>query len=319
MNSTQVLVIQHVACEPPGLIAEMLKARRAMIQFARPFRGERIPRRISDYAGLVVMGGPMGVHEQDRHPFLRHEVRLIEDALSHHRPILGVCLGSQLLAAALGASVTPGPQKEIGWHTVTLAQAAATDPLWHGLPESFSAFHWHGDVFELPRDATRLAWSKSTECQAYRYDQCAYGLLFHLEVTDRMVARMVRVFRRELRLAGLREGSVLEGVAEHGARLQIIGRAVFDRWAALLNGRLLPGTIPGQIRIKRVYDPAAPGDGARFLVDRLWPRGMKKDALRLDGWLKELAPSDGLRRWFDPNLPSGPDFARGISPNLRRG
>ncbi|MFO1515077.1 MAG: DUF488 family protein [Verrucomicrobiota bacterium] len=304
-----ICVIQHVAAEPPGLIAEVLKANGIALNFVRPFRGETVPTRLGDHSGLVVMGGPMGVYEQDQFPFLRREIRLIQDAVNRQRPVLGVCLGSQLLAAALGASVTPGQRKEIGWHPVTLSRAAARDSLLHDLPESFTAFHWHGDVFQLPAKATSLAWSNLTEHQAFHFGESAYGFLFHLEVTEPLVKRMTRIFRAEMRQAGVSAESVLTGVPQHLLRLQDIGRAVFGRWAALVNGQSSATTTP-TLRAKRVYEPSAPDDGARFLVDRLWPRGVRKDSLRLDGWLKGLAPSDALRRWFGHDPVRWPEFRR---------
>ncbi len=310
MSKTTVYAIQHVAVEPPGLISEMLKARGIGIEPIRPFKGDRVPRRMGSRAGLVVMGGPMGVDEQKQYPFLQAEFHLIQDALKEEKPILGVCLGSQLLAAALGVPVTRGKQKEIGWHPVTLGRVAAHDVLWHGLPESFVAYHWHGDVFELPRAATPLAWSKLTDCQAFRHGDLAYGFLFHLEVTERIIQRMTRTFRRELREAGLNERHTLHGVAEYLPGLHTIGRAVFGRWAALVNGETDAQPDKLTIRIKRVYEPSAPNDGARFLVNRLWPRGVKKASLRLDGWFKEVAPTDGLRRWFHHDPARWPEFRR---------
>jgi GMP synthase (glutamine-hydrolysing) len=236
MTQATVFAVQHAPCETPGLIADVLQANGVALEYLRPFKGDRIPRRMGAHAGLVVVGGPMGVYEQQEHPFLRQEIRLIQDAVSEHRPILGVCLGSQLLAAALGAPVTRGKQKEIGWHPVTLGRAAAHDVLWRGLPESFVAYHWHGDVFELPLAATPLAWSKLTDCQAFRHGDSAYGFLFHLEVTERIIQQMTRTFRRELREAGLNERHVLDGVAEHLPPLHALGRTVFERWAALVKG-----------------------------------------------------------------------------------
>jgi len=312
-----VCVICHTATEGPGLIADALRARGVVWRTVRTFRGDPIPPRLGDHAGLVLLGGPMGVYEQERHPYLRQEIRLLEDTLSQGLPVLGICLGSQLLAAALGASVQPGWQRELGWQRVTLGQAAAQDALWRGLPESFTAFHWHGDVFDLPRAATPLAWSKLTEHQAFRYGANAYGLLFHLEMTEPIIRRMTRSFRRELAEARLSAGSVLAGVVEHLPALQTLGRVVFERWAALVAGGAVSPNHP-VIQLKRVYEPAAASDGTRFLVDRLWPRGVKKSALALDGWLKEAAPSDGLRRWFHHAASRWAEFCRRYAAELDR-
>lgn len=236
MSAPTVLVVQHVACEGPGLLAEVLRAEGLALRRVRLFRGDRLPRRLGRLAGLVLLGGPMGVDELDRYPFLAREIRLVEEAVHARRPVLGVCLGSQLLAAALGAPVTPGPGQELGWHPVTLSRAAACDPLWRGLPENFVAYHWHGDVFPLPSGAVRLAWSAATDCQAFRQGASAYGFLFHLEATERMIRRMARAFRRALHQAGLTERQVLEGIGQHLPPLHQIGRQVFQRWAKLARG-----------------------------------------------------------------------------------
>src|SRR6185503_14445216 len=112
---SRVIVLQHVACETPGLIGEELEGAGLSLEIVRPFANETVPRELGDASGLLVMGGPMGVYEADRHPHLRDELALIERAVAAGKPVLGVCLGSQLVAAALGARVAPGPRKEIGW------------------------------------------------------------------------------------------------------------------------------------------------------------------------------------------------------------
>lgn len=227
-------VLQHAAVEAPGIIQEALTARGIAARAIRTFAGEPVPAEMGDAVALVVMGGPMGVYEAERFPFLRHEMRLIEDALGRRKPIVGVCLGSQLLAAALGAPVTEGNQKEIGWHPVHLSQAGLADGLFQGAGASFMAFHWHGDVFALPAGATSLARSALTEHQAFRYGESAYGILFHMEVTPPILRGMVEAFREELAEAG-RDGTAIQaGAREHLPALQALGRTVFGRWAALI-------------------------------------------------------------------------------------
>jgi hypothetical protein len=124
----------------------------------------------------------------------------------------------------------------LGWHSITLSRAAAADVLWRGLQDSFIAYHWHGDVFDLPRSAASLAWSDLTDCQAFRHGDSAYGLLFHMEVTEPIIRRMTRTFRRELQEAGTSEPRLLDPLPEFLPPLQALGRKVFGRWAALVKG-----------------------------------------------------------------------------------
>ncbi|GBC77956.1 GMP synthase [glutamine-hydrolyzing] [bacterium HR08] len=229
-----VVVLQHAACETLGTIAEALEDARLEAEMVRVFAGEPIPTHLDEAVGLILMGGPMGVYEQDRYPFLIEEMRLIERALVGGKPILGVCLGSQLLAATLGARVAKGPQKEIGWFPVTLTDAARADALFADVPSSFIAYHWHGDVFDCPSGAVSLARSALTECQAFRYGTNAYGLLFHLEVTEPLIADMVRTFVGELREAGLSGEEILRQAERHAPELQRIGQRVFRAWTRFM-------------------------------------------------------------------------------------
>jgi len=232
-SSPTVLILQHVRPEPPGTIAAALDDRGASHRTVKIFRDEPVPSTL-DADGLVVMGGPMGVGDIDDHPHLAQEIDLIGQALRDELPLLGVCLGSQLLAHALGADVRPGPKKEIGWGEVTLTDAAADDPLFGSVDNSFSAFHWHGDVFDLPDGAVSLARSAQTDHQAFRYSDAAYGLLFHLEVTPEIVSGMTEVFRGELEEEGLDGAAIREGAMTHGSSLRATAETVFGRWANLV-------------------------------------------------------------------------------------
>lgn len=230
----QVFVLQHADAETPGTIAEVLADRDVKIRTVRSFAGEPVPAEHGDAAGLIVMGGPMSVYEQDRYPFLRDELRLIQRTQREGKPMLGVCLGSQLLAAAFGAQVIRAEQKEIGWYPVQLSEKAEADLVWKGIVPSFTAFHWHGDVFELANGAESLASSELTPLQAFRYGSNVYGVLFHLEVTESLIKAMISAFPEELQAAGLSGKEIVRDAELHVHNLRQIGRTVFQRWANLL-------------------------------------------------------------------------------------
>jgi GMP synthase (glutamine-hydrolysing) len=208
------------------------------------YAGAACPHSLEDADGLIVMGGPLGVYEQTVHPFLRDELRLIEDALTYDKPILGICLGSQLLAAALGSKIRKGLLREIGWHWVKLTEAGQVDPLWQGIDRSFNAFHWHGDVFDLPRDSVLLASSELTPNQAFRFGTKSYGFLFHIETTEDLVADMVRSFPQELRKAGASGVQILSEATRNLNGLHRIAQRVFGRWCSLLTRPIQSGVGP---------------------------------------------------------------------------
>lgn len=229
-----VSIIMHHPVEGLGIIADVLKRSAIAPQYIRSFEGQNAPKEIGDAAGLIVMGGPQSVYEDAKYPYLRQEMRLVEDALKHNKPVLGVCLGSQLLAATLGANVYPGRQKEIGWHRITLTDFAGKDMLFSGEPSSLTGFHWHGDIFDLPRGATWLASSALTAHQAFRYGKNAYGLLFHMEVNLPQVLAMVETFADELQAAGINGTAIKLNAHAHLLSMSKVGSSVFQRWASLV-------------------------------------------------------------------------------------
>jgi GMP synthase (glutamine-hydrolysing) len=182
------VVLQHVAHEGPGAIALAVSDAGGDLTVVRVDRGEPAPapdaaRRL---AGLVVMGGPMSVH--DLEAWLPGERALLRAAVEANVPVLGVCLGAQQLAAALGAAVTPGPAPEVGVGEVHLTPEALHDPVFGPAPSPLPCVHWHGDTFSLPEGAVRLAGNDAYENQAFRVGVRAYGLQFHVEVTAALVA-----------------------------------------------------------------------------------------------------------------------------------
>ena len=222
----KVTVIQHVAVEGLAAIQDVLDARKIPTETVRIYDAQPVPRALES-DGLIVMGGPMGVY--DPLPHLRDEQRLIESALRQGKPVLGVCLGSQLLASVLGAAVKPSGRQEIGWHRVT----TVASPLWESVPRSFQALHWHGDIFSLPAGAVPLASSDMTELQAFQHGR-ALGLLFHLEVTAAAIDRMAQAFPDDLAQVNLTPAQLAEETRVYLPELRTIGAQVFGRWADYL-------------------------------------------------------------------------------------
>lgn len=195
----EIWVIQHVACEHLGTLRTTIARSGLALRRIRPYIGEQVPQRLRSCAGLVVLGGPMSVNDRGRVASLRAELRLLEQALADRVPILGVCLGSQLLAQAAGARVYRGPRKEIGWYPIELAAAATRDPVFGAFPQRALVFHWHGETFDLPTGAIHLARSARYAHQAFRIGESAYGLQFHVEVTAPMIRAWCRAYRTEWR------------------------------------------------------------------------------------------------------------------------
>jgi GMP synthase (glutamine-hydrolysing) len=227
----RVLVLQHEAFEGPGTLGEALSG--CELRVVCTFAGDPVPANVAE-DGVVVLGGGMGVYEADRHPHLRDEMRLLRAAMRDGRPVLGICLGSQLLAAALGAEVAKAPRKEIGWFEVDLSPGAVDDALFAGAPASFAAFHWHGDAFALPDRAVPLAASALTPLQAFRAGPRAWGVQFHLETDAQVLQAMLTSGAEELRDAWIDAAPIRARAADELPRLRALALQVFTRWAALL-------------------------------------------------------------------------------------
>ncbi len=187
----RVLVVKNIAAEGPGTIEDHLRSGNIAFSVADLNRGEKTPA-LSDFTHLVIMGGPMGVYEMDRYPFLKGEATLIELAIKANKSVLGVCLGAQMIAHVLGARVYAGGRKEIGWSEVSITPDGMQDPLMAALAvdgrSAAQVFQWHGDTFDLPAGAVRLASSGVYPNQAFRFADRVYALQFHIEVTPVIVA-----------------------------------------------------------------------------------------------------------------------------------
>jgi GMP synthase (glutamine-hydrolysing) len=245
----RIMVLKHVAAEPLGLLDPMIRSRGHRIRYVNFQRHPDAEPTLDRYQALVVLGGPMNVAETDRHPHLLTECRLIEEALAQRIPVLGICLGAQLLAHVLGARVAPAGRPEIGWYPIRpRTPAAAADPVMHPLDAELPVFQWHSYGFDIPAGAVHLAESDDCPGQAMGYDDIAWGFQFHLELDESLIRRWLNspAYLRELEASGLERtpAGILEDTQRFLADTRSLADRVFGNWLALLgpNGgrRLLP-------------------------------------------------------------------------------
>jgi GMP synthase (glutamine-hydrolysing) len=196
----KLLVFQHVAHEILGTLNPLFKNAGFRIRYVNFRRHPDAQPSLNGYQGLVVLGGPMSVYQTDEYPNLITEIRLIQQAIDHQIPVLGICLGAQLIAKALGANVKRNGEKEIGWYPVSLTEEGRDDPVLRHFADKEHIFQWHGDTFEIPANALRLVCSPRCENQAFRYGENVYAFQFHLEVDEPMIKRWLRVpiMKREI-------------------------------------------------------------------------------------------------------------------------
>lgn len=197
----RVFCLQHVAFEGPGAIEGWLARHDHSLSRVRLFAGELLPA-VGDFDWLIVMGGPMGANDDDRYPWLHGEKELIRAAIEEGKIVLGICLGAQLIASALGARVFANPHREIGWFPVTRTADAAAQRLGRVFPERCEVFHWHGDTFDLPAGGVRLASSEACLNQAFCVGERVLGLQFHVETTAGSAAELVTRCGDELAQGG---------------------------------------------------------------------------------------------------------------------
>ena len=231
-----ILVLQHVPHETLGALESVFAEAGFGCRYPKLFDLPPDELDLAAVAGLVVLGGPMNVDQTDVYPYLAREVEWIRDAIQTGLPVLGICLGSQLMAKALGAKVRAAGTKQIGWYNVQLTPAANGDRLMAGCPSPMTVFQWHGDTFDLPAGAVRLAGCDTCENQAFRYGDRAYALQFHIEVTANMVQRWLDEPENSRELAGLDDidpDEIRRRMPQELPPMQTIGAKVFGRFAAI--------------------------------------------------------------------------------------
>lgn len=234
MPRPKILVFQHVPFEPLGTLDPLLKEHGVRIRYVNFGRDTGLRPTVAGYAAIIVLGGPMSCDDIERFPNLKTEVDILHDAVHKGVAVLGICLGAQLLAKALGGTVQRNPVREVGWREVELTPEGEADPVLATFASRQMVFQWHEDGIGLPPGALRLASSPASEIQAFSFGDNAYGLQFHLEVNGPLIDRWLAVpeNRRVLQAEG---GDVAADRIRRETRhrigaLQALSRITFSRW-----------------------------------------------------------------------------------------
>lgn len=246
----RILVFQHVAAEPLGTLDPLIRRRGHRIRFVNFEREPDAQPQVDRYRGLIVLGGPMNVEDQAERPHLRTELRAIEAMLKQGKPILGICLGAQLLAHVLGAPISRNDAPEIGWYPLQKTADGLADPVLHPLQAETPVFQWHACRFAIPSDAVHLARSPQCEQQAFRHGDNAYGFQFHLEMDEPLIERWLAkpAYREELAGSGLAhdEHSIRVQTKQHIAAMQEQADAVFNNFLDLVGQPQRRYTLPSR-------------------------------------------------------------------------
>jgi GMP synthase (glutamine-hydrolysing) len=234
MARPKILVFQHVPYEPLGTLDPLLKEAGFRIRYVNFGRDPHQRPSLDRYEALIVLGGPMNAHQIDSYPNLATEVDVIREAVDAGMSVLGICLGAQLLAKALGGRVTRNDEREIGWYDVHLTDAGEADPVISRFARTQTVFQWHEDGITLPAGAENLARSPASHVQAFRYGDHAYGFQFHLEVNASLVERWLTVPANQPILvdeAGRVDPQVIrQQTDERIGALEELSRQTFSRW-----------------------------------------------------------------------------------------
>jgi GMP synthase (glutamine-hydrolysing) len=247
----RLLVFQHVPHEILGTFNPLLKEAGFRIRYVNFGRTPDAEPNVEKYDGLIILGGPMCVDQTDSHPHLLTEIRAIETAMQNNMPVLGICLGAQLIATALGARVQRNPVKEIGWYDVTATEAGQKDPLFQSLEGTEKIFQWHGDTFDIPHGAQHMASSPECANQAFRYGERTYGLQFHLEVDEALIGRWLKTPAHMHELEALpddrfRPAHILQETSRHINNSHALGNRLFGEYIRLFSSKVRRITMPSR-------------------------------------------------------------------------
>jgi len=211
--------LQHVPFEDLANVDLWINEREYSLSGTQMFLGQELPS-MSDFDWLIILGGPMNIYEENKYPWLVKEKKFIKKAIVHKKTVLGICLGAQLLADVLGGRVYRNPYKEIGWYPVSLTTDAKNSTIFSSLPQTFTAFHWHGDAFEVPPGAIRTVESEGCPNQAFAYDGRVIGVQFHLESSEGSIKKLVSNCEEEI-VQGKYIQTAGEMLSNHAAILEL--------------------------------------------------------------------------------------------------
>jgi GMP synthase (glutamine-hydrolysing) len=220
------IAIRHVAFEDAGTLEPILAERGIQLRYLEAGIDDLSPAKDADL--LLVLGGPIGIYEVERYPFLKHELATIEAAVKKGVPVVGICLGCQALAAVLAARVYPNLEKELGWDELTLTKEGKASPL--GVLEGVRVLNWHGDTFDLPAGATRLASTPITPNQAFVWGPKVLALQFHVELPERDLERWLIGHTLELTMSKVDLSKMRADTARYAPAVNEASRKLFNTW-----------------------------------------------------------------------------------------
>jgi len=230
------LIIQHLDIEPPALIGEVLRDAGHELNFVHVSKGEALPQNTHDFAGLIIMGGPQSAN--DNHlPYIQAELEWLKQRIQEGFPMLGICLGAQLMAKAAGASISASPERELGWYPICSTSHAADDPLFSAMPDGgLIVFQWHGETFSIPDTAALIATHPEVPAQAFRLGRAQYGMQFHFEVDAPLIHQWIEAGVSEQEHLGIEGINKLhEQTPLHLHAMRAHGRKMVLNWLSLLN------------------------------------------------------------------------------------
>jgi GMP synthase-like glutamine amidotransferase len=189
--------LQHIDFETPSNILKLLQQKKCSLTSTMLYENTILPEQ-NDFDTLIIMGGPMNIYEEKKYPFLKYEKKFIEKSIKNNKKILGICLGSQLLADVLGSKVYKNKEKEIGFFPIKLTETGINSTYFNGIQKEFMVFHWHGDTYDIPKTAKHLAYTDVCHSQAFSYNENVIGLQFHFELNEESINNLILNCKNEL-------------------------------------------------------------------------------------------------------------------------